>query len=94
MIEIAAKLWVDGEYVTELDPLPTQRFVDVQWAARQAGRVLGGRANVHIGRARGLDDPRVTVRVVYFDPSHRGMQRAEDGLERLLRLVLAEQARD
>lgn len=27
-IEIAAKLWIDGQFVTELHPLPTQRFID------------------------------------------------------------------
>jgi hypothetical protein len=44
VIEIAAKMWVEGRYVTRLNPLPTQHFVDLQWAARQAGRILGGRS--------------------------------------------------
>lgn len=92
VIEIAAKLWIDGEYVTELDPSPTQRFVDLQWAARQAGRVLGGRTKVHVGRSHGPRDPTVAVTVTYVDPDGRGLQRAEEGLERLLRTVLAEKS--
>lgn len=92
VIEIAAKLWIDGEYVTELDPLPTQRFVDLQWAARQAGRVLGGRTRVHVAPSRGPHAPTVAVTVTFVDPDGRGLQRAEEGLERLLRTVLAEQA--
>lgn len=93
VIEIAAKLWIDGAYVTELDPSPTQRFVDLQWAARQAGRVLGGRTKVHTSEARGPGDPTVTVTVTYVDPDGRGLHRAEEGLEKLLRKVLAEQSR-
>jgi hypothetical protein len=61
VIEIAAKLWIDGAYVVELDPLPTQRFVDLQWAARRAGRVIGGRANVRLGRTAGPKDRRITM---------------------------------
>lgn len=91
VIEIAAKLWVEGMYVTQLDPLPTQRFVDLQWAARKAGRVLGGEAKVRIGHGRAQDDPRVTVTVTYVDSTGRGLQRAEEGLEELLREVLAQQ---
>jgi hypothetical protein len=94
VIEIATKLWVDGVYVVELDRSPTQRFVDLQWAARQAGRVLGGRANVRTSGARGPDDQAVTVTVTYVDPDGRGMRRAEEGLEKLLRMVLAEQSGD
>jgi hypothetical protein len=91
VIEIAAKLWVEGLYVTELDPSPTQRFVDLQWAARQAGRVLGGEAKVRIGHALAQDDPRVTVTVTYVDSTGRGLRRAEEGLEELMRMVLARQ---
>jgi hypothetical protein len=91
VIEIAAKLWIDGVYVAQLDPSPTQRFVDLQWAARQAGRILGGRTAVHTSDAGGPEDSTVTV--TYVDPDGRGLQRAEEGLEKLLRKVLAEQSR-
>ena len=66
--------------------------VDLQWAARQAGRVLGGRTKVHVGRSHGPHDPTVAVTVTYVDPDGRGLQRAEEGLEKLLRAVLAEQS--
>ena len=92
VIEIAAKLWIDGVYVAELDPTPTQRYVDLQWAARQAGRVLGGRAKIQTSQARGPKDATVTVTVTYIDPDGKDLQRAEESLERLLRKVLAEQS--
>ena len=63
VVEIAAMLWVDGSYGTELDTVPAQRLVDVQWAARQAGRVLGGRATVRLRRPRDVADRRVAVAV-------------------------------
>jgi methyl coenzyme M reductase gamma subunit len=93
VVEIAAKLWIDGVYVARLDPSPTQRYVDLQWAGRQAGRVLGGRAVVTIRDARGPEDSKVTVTVTFVDPDGRSLQRAEEGLENLLRKVLAEQSR-
>lgn len=87
-IEIAAKLWIDGQYVAELHPLPTQRFVDLQWAARQAGRVLGGRATVRTSRSRDAADPTMTVTVTYVDSTGHGLKRAEEGLAALMRQVL------
>lgn len=85
-------MWIDGEYVAELDPFPTQRFVDLQWTARQAGRVLGGRAKVHIGPSHGPADPTVTVTVTFIDTDGRSLQRVEEGFEELLRTVLAEKS--
>jgi len=93
VVEIASKLWIDGEYVVELDPSPTQRFVDLHWAAHQAGRVLGGRARIETSGARGPEDPTVTVTVRYVDPDGKGLQRAEEGLENLIRHVLADHLR-
>jgi hypothetical protein len=93
VVEIASKLWIDGRYVVELDPCPTQRFVDLQWAAHQAGRVLGGRAMIETTGPRGPKDPTVTVTVTYVDANGNGLQRAEEGLQKLLRHVLADQLR-
>ena len=93
VVEIASKLWIDGLYVVKLDPCPTQRFVDLQWAAHQAGRVLGGRAKIETCGPPGPDDRTVTVTVSYVDPDGTGLQRAEDGLEQLLRQVLADHLR-
>jgi hypothetical protein len=91
VIEIAAKIWVEGRYVVEVDTSPTQRFVDLQWAARQAGRVLGGVAKVHISRPRGPEGRLVRVTVTYVDPTGHGHDQAEQGLEKLMRMVLEEQ---
>lgn len=91
VVEIAAKLWTDGVYVADVDSSRTQRFVDLQWAAHLAGRVLGGRAKIETRAPRGPEDPTVTVTVRYVDPDGRALQRAEEGLEKLLRRVLEEQ---
>ena len=90
-IEIAAKLWLDGQFVIELDPVPTQRFVDLQWAARQAGRALGGRARVRMSRPHGPRNPTVTVTVTYVESPGRGLRGAEQGLEAMMRHVLEAQ---
>jgi hypothetical protein len=88
VIEIAARLWIDGEYAVELPVSPTQPYVDLQWAARQAGRVLGGRSKVRIWPRRGFKDRRVVVKVTYVDPDGHGLERAEESLEELMRVVL------
>jgi hypothetical protein len=93
VVEIASKLWIDGTYVVEVDRCPTQAFVDLLWAAHHAGRVLGGRAEVETSGGRGREDPTVTVTVRYVDPDGRGLLRAEEGLEKLLRRVLEEHGR-
>jgi hypothetical protein len=91
VIEIATKLWIDGVYVATLNPLPTQRFVDLLWAAHQAGRVLGGRAKVETSEvARGVKDGTVTVTVRYVDADDHGLERAFQGLEELMQRVLAQ----
>jgi hypothetical protein len=90
VVEIAARLWIDGRYVVEVDPSQTQHFVDLQWAAHRAGRALGGRARIETRGARRPEDPIVTVTVTYDDPDGQGPQRAEQSLEKLLRRVLAD----
>jgi hypothetical protein len=91
VIEIATKLWIDGVYVATVNPLPTQRFVDLLWTAHQAGRVLGGRAKVETTEvARGVKDGTVTVTVRYVDADDHGLERAVQGLEELMQRVLAQ----
>lgn len=91
-IEIATKMWIDSEYVTEIDPVPTQRYVDLRWAAHQAGRVLGGRSRIHTSKRLSHPlDPALIMTVTYVDPTGRGFQQAEEGLEALMQLVLEEQ---
>ena len=91
-VDIAADLWLYGEYVVELNPFTAQRMVDVHWAALQAGRLLGARAKIHVGERRHLADPRVTVSVTYLDPNGRGLERVQAGLDALLQSVHAARA--
>lgn len=93
-IDIASELWLYGEYAVELDPLPAQRLVDVRWAALEAGRLLGARAVIRVTETRPMPDPRVTVSVRYVDPSGRSLQRAQEGLDALLRSVQNAQSRN
>jgi hypothetical protein len=93
VVEIASKLWIDGRYVVELDRSQTQHLVDLQWAAHQAGRALGGRAKIETSGARRREDPTVTVTVTYADPGGKGLQGAEQSLEKLLRRLLADDFR-
>ena len=90
VVEIAAKLWIDGVYVTRLNPTPTQRFVDLQWAAYQAGRALGGRSTVAVGKPAGPRDPTVTVTVAYVQAAGVDTATEEAGLADLLREILEE----
>jgi len=46
VVDIAGALSMAGEYVVRIDLQPAQRIVDVNWAARQAGRRLGIRIDV------------------------------------------------
>ena len=91
-LEIASKLWFDGRYAFEMDPLPHQRLVNVHWAALRAGRLLGVRAKVKMIGPFSRTDPTVRVTITFDDPDRRGKARAQEGLEALLRPV-AEQRR-
>jgi len=86
-LDIASELWLYGEYVVEMDPIPAQRVVDVRWAALQASRLLGDRAKIRVTEMRWGKDPRITMSVRFIDPHGRGLQRAQEGLDALLRSV-------
>jgi hypothetical protein len=92
-IDIAADLWLYGEYVVEVKPYPVQQVVDIHWAALQAGRVLGAQAKVQVGERSRTTDPLVTVSVTFVDPDGRGLERAQKGLDALLRSVHDAQVR-
>jgi len=92
-IDIAADLWLYGEYVVEMESFPTQRLVDVQWAALQAGRLLGAQAKIDVSEQSCTTEPRVTVTVTFVDPNGRGLERAQKGLDALLRSVHEAQVR-
>ena len=89
-LEIAGKLWLYGEHVIETEPVPAQEYVDVQWAARQAGRLIGVRTELEIAPTG--HGPSVVVRITYSDPDGRGLIRAQDGLDALVRSVRDQQA--
>ena len=89
-LEIAGKLWLYGEHVIETDPVPAQEYVDVQWAARQAGRLIGVRTELEIAPTG--HGSSVVVRITYSDPDGRGLIRAQDGLDALVRSVRQQQA--
>ena len=89
-LEIAGKLWLYGEHVVEIDAVPTQALVDLQWAARQAGRLIGVRTELDIAPV-GEPSRQVVVRITYSDPDGRGLIRAQDGLDALVRSVREQQ---
>lgn len=86
---VRAELERHGRFVTDVDPRDAQAVVDLHWAARQAGRLLGIKPRVELSAPRGHADSSVTatVRCVAVDPTER--HRAEEGLERLLHSVRA-----
>jgi hypothetical protein len=90
-LAIAGKLWLYGEYVVDVDPSPTQRLVDLQWAAYQAGRIIGVKTTLDVTTLSGAD-PRVRVGITLVDEDGRGLIRAQDGLDALLRSVRAQQS--
>ncbi|WP_457110129.1 hypothetical protein [Marmoricola sp. URHA0025 HA25] len=91
VIEIATKLWIDGRYVADLYPSPAQRFVDLQWAGREAGRILGGRSELRTTYRRESELRVVTVTVTYVDVDGIGLEKVEKRLEAVMRMVLEEQ---
>lgn len=84
VIEIASKLWYDGEALYVIHPTRHQQLVDLQWAAYQAGRLVGVHAKVQVS-PMGRADPRVTVSITFEDPDGRVRAGAKEGLEELLR---------
>lgn len=66
--EIVEGLVAAGEYVTRVDLHPSQRMVDFNWAAHQAGRRLGIRVDVDLKVTRASVDGRAEVRVTPLPP--------------------------
>jgi hypothetical protein len=59
--EIVNALAVSGEFVASIDLEPAQPVVDLKWAARQAGRHLGMRIDIHQTISKASDQTRVRV---------------------------------
>jgi hypothetical protein len=88
---IRAALELHGRYVAEVDSRDAQALVDIHWAARQAGRLLGVQVNVDLSAPYGHADSVVTATVRCVDTDGLERARAEEGLQRLLHSVRAAQ---
>jgi hypothetical protein len=88
---VRAALETVGEYAIEVDTRDAQAVVDIRWAARQAGRLMGATVEVDLSSDDGHADSIVvaTVRRIESDGPERLI--AEEGLERLLASVLMAQ---
>ncbi len=86
-LAIRTALDLHGCFVTEIDERNAQARVDVHWAARQAGRLLGVAVTVEMRPQRGRADFIVTATVRCADPDAVQRSRAEAGLQKLLESV-------
>jgi hypothetical protein len=76
--EIALSLATTGMYRTTIDALPTQRIVDLQWNAHDAGLMLGIKVRVSIephGRDLDQGHHRATVTVTERHDVHHSWPR-------------------
>jgi hypothetical protein len=90
-LAIRSALEQHGRFETELDERDAQAVVDLHWAARQAGRLLGVRVRVVVGGPVGRAEYIVTATVHAIDQDGRSRAQAELGLQRLLGSVRAVQ---
>ena len=86
-LAIRTALELHGHFEAEVDERDAQAVVDLHWAARQAGRLLGVRVKVELGAPVGAVDYIVSATVVLVDDDGAGRARAERGLELLVRSV-------
>jgi hypothetical protein len=59
--QIVNALAASGEFVATLALEPAQQVVDLKWAARQAGRLLGMRIDIHQTISKASDQTHVRV---------------------------------
>jgi hypothetical protein len=64
---IARDLDVEGTCVRWVRPIPAQRVVDVRWAAKRAGRMIGQHVRTSVAAVSDRPDSDVAV-VVTVDP--------------------------
>jgi hypothetical protein len=84
---IRSALELHGRYAVDVDTRDAQARVDIIWAARQAGRLLGVKVKIERSAPFGHADSTatVTVRCVASDGPERAL--AQAGLERLRQSV-------
>ncbi len=66
-MDIARALDLDGTCVQWVRPIPEQRVVDVHWAAKRAGRLIGQHVRTSVTQVSDRPDGDVAV-VVTVDP--------------------------
>lgn len=88
---IRAALETSGGYSVEVDTRDAQALVDIRWAARQAGRLLGATVTVELSSHYGYADSIVTATVRRIASDGPEQIIAEEGLQRLLASVRAVQ---
>ena len=66
-MEIARALDLEGSCVQWVRPIPEQRVVDVRWAAKRAGRLIGQHVRTSVTQVSDRPDSDVAV-VVTVDP--------------------------
>src|SRR3954454_20782652 len=81
---IRSCLQTRGRYVAEVDIRDAQALVDVRWAARRAGELMGVGVKVELSKPYGHEDSTVTATVRHSETI--GLERvlAKEGLQRLL----------
>jgi hypothetical protein len=72
--EIAEAVSAHGQCLIEIDPLPTQKLVDLHWAAHQAGSMLGIKVRVIVETR--MFGPAPCTRVQIVPRTHERSRRA------------------
>lgn len=80
---IRAAVETSGEFALEVDSRDAQAVVDVRWAARQAGRLMGAMVKVDLSYHHGRADSMVTATVRRVESAGPEHLIAEEGLQRL-----------
>lgn len=86
-LAIRTALELHGTFDAEVDLRDTQSVVDLHWAGRQAGRLLGAEVRVEVGAARGPKGQTATVTVRCLPESGARRAAVEAGMRQLLRQV-------
>jgi hypothetical protein len=72
-VDIARELQLEGTCVRVVESIPRQKVVDVSWAAKRAGRMIGQHVRTSVTPLTPRDDGDVAVVVVVEterDPGH------------------------
>jgi hypothetical protein len=70
-VDIARELQLEGTCVRVVESIPRQRVIDVSWAAKRAGRLIGRHVRTLVTPLTGRPDGEVAV-VVMLEPEHTG----------------------